>query len=327
MSERIALDLRNYNTPEKLGNIVSDTASLSIEASNNKDIPRVNPYFYIRKDNNRVIPPGKDKRDVSDRFTEETYLDRVATIAGNETKRILLEDNIGTTFVWISPSYPYPETRISIGVKKETKSKRFQYLECYGISTTLSREDSLKLSQLLVSTSKDDCQFPNDAEDIRSLVIKVEIPKGREPFEYLSKIIDLPEKDIFQSILDGSVSKNKANAVKAAVIATKPVRENPHVIYVNPIRYGGYIETQMKHLGYEMNPTKFGCGISNNDVRTNNSYSYSNTTQTPEYSKATITAEDHFNCPRCDYAIPSGEGIETCPGCGLTKAEAGSTCG
>lgn len=36
---------------------------------------------------------------------------------------------------------------------------------------------------------------------------------------------------------------------------------------------------------------------------------------------------DSFPCPRCNGPIPSGFGIETCPHCGLTKKEAGSTCG
>lgn len=33
-----------------------------------------------------------------------------------------------------------------------------------------------------------------------------------------------------------------------------------------------------------------------------------------------------FNCPKCKGEIDSGKGIETCPHCGLTKQEAGSTC-
>lgn len=33
-----------------------------------------------------------------------------------------------------------------------------------------------------------------------------------------------------------------------------------------------------------------------------------------------------FTCPRCDGKIESGKGITTCPHCGLTKEEAGSTC-
>lgn len=34
-----------------------------------------------------------------------------------------------------------------------------------------------------------------------------------------------------------------------------------------------------------------------------------------------------FPCPRCNGPIPSGLGITTCPHCGLTKEQAGSTCG
>ncbi len=36
--------------------------------------------------------------------------------------------------------------------------------------------------------------------------------------------------------------------------------------------------------------------------------------------------ETFFECPKCHGAIPSGLGITTCPHCGLTKEQAGSTC-
>ncbi len=40
-----------------------------------------------------------------------------------------------------------------------------------------------------------------------------------------------------------------------------------------------------------------------------------------------IFIEKTFDCPRCHYKIESGKGIEECPDCGLTKQQAGSTCG
>lgn len=39
------------------------------------------------------------------------------------------------------------------------------------------------------------------------------------------------------------------------------------------------------------------------------------------------TVLESFPCPRCHGQITSGLGITTCPHCGLTKEEAGSTCG
>lgn len=36
--------------------------------------------------------------------------------------------------------------------------------------------------------------------------------------------------------------------------------------------------------------------------------------------------KNYFNCPKCDYKIPSGQGITKCPNCGITKEEVGSTC-
>lgn len=45
------------------------------------------------------------------------------------------------------------------------------------------------------------------------------------------------------------------------------------------------------------------------------------------FGKLFETGPDSFPCPRCHGPITSGLGITTCPHCGLTKEEAGSTCG
>ena len=46
-----------------------------------------------------------------------------------------------------------------------------------------------------------------------------------------------------------------------------------------------------------------------------------------DYRGETRTDEAYFECPRCHGLIKSGLGITTCPHCGLTKEQAGSTCG
>lgn len=46
-----------------------------------------------------------------------------------------------------------------------------------------------------------------------------------------------------------------------------------------------------------------------------------------DYRGEINTNEAYFECPRCHGLIKSGLGITTCPHCGLTKEEAGSTCG
>ena len=45
------------------------------------------------------------------------------------------------------------------------------------------------------------------------------------------------------------------------------------------------------------------------------------------FSNGSETIESSFPCPRCHRPILSGLGITTCPHCGLTKEQAGSTCG
>jgi hypothetical protein len=290
--ERIALDLRKYTTPNTLGNIIADTASLSIEASNNPEIPKVNLHHYIKKDSITVISPGRDKRDVLEKFTTETELDQKATAAGVEIRNMLLNDPVGDMFVWVSPSEPYPESRIVVGVKKETRSKRFQYLQCYGISTSLSREDCLKLGQFLVSLASGKYAFPSTPEDLRDLVIKLDGSNITDPFTYLAQIVELPEKNSFKSIIDGSADKIKAHAVKAAVIATQSIRDNPNIIYSIPIVAGAYVENQMAYLGFEMNPQKFGCGASNNKFIRSSNYSETSTS-------VSSTAEMAQGCKNC----------------------------
>lgn len=296
MFKEIALDLRRYDTPEKLGSLVFDTASLAIEASDEAGIPRVNPHYFIKRGENYVGAPGKDKRDVADMFVPGD----LGTKAAKEIRRRLIEDTSNFAYVWISAQDPWPEARIEIGAKKLTKSKRFDYIKAYGISTTLSPEGCLKLGQFLVSISPKDYEFPTSTKELRSQVIKLSVPEGQDPFEFLSKIIDLPEKNIFQSILDGSADKNKAGAIKAAVIATEPVRSNPQVIYLNPFVYGAYVEDRMEYLGFEMNPTKFGCGASNKSALD------STTTTANEYGFNTPTStEGKFvkNCGSCGKPI------------------------
>lgn len=262
MSREIALDLSRYNTVERLGSLVEDTASLAIEASTDKDLPRVNPHFYVKRGEDYVIAPGRDKRDVSNMFAEGFP----ATVAALEIrKKLLIEKDF--TYVWISPEGKYPESRIEVGSKKTKRNGEIEYLKCYGISTTLSREKCLELGQLLVSISKKDSPFPISPEELESLPIQVQVPKDQDPFEYLSKIIELPEANRWPSILTKEADKNKSKAVKVASSVTKAIRDNPTVVCSNPIGYGAYIETQMMHQGFGMDPEKFGCGVSNNNIR------------------------------------------------------------
>lgn len=269
MIKEIALDLRRYDTPEKMGSLINDTASLAIEASET-GMPRVNPSYFIKSGNDYVIAPGRDKRDVSNMFVPED----VSTLAANEIRKMLLEDNKNNTYIWISPSGEWPETRIQVGVKKTTKSQKFEYLKRYDISTTLSPKKCLLIGQMLISMSDEQIEFPKHPNDLRGLVIKLAIPKDINPFEYLANIVELPESDRWKSILDGRADKNKANAVKAAVVATLPVRLYPHVIYSSPVTYGAYIETQMRYEGYGMDPVKFGCGSSNISSLSTDGFSY-----------------------------------------------------
>jgi hypothetical protein len=275
----IALDLRRYNTPEKLSSLIFDTASLAIEASES-DIARVNPSYFIKRGEDYVIAPGRDKRDVMQMFQASDP----ATDAAKKIKEFLFDDWQNDAYVWISPSNPWPETRLQVGVKKTTKSGRFEYLKRYDISTTLSPEQCLYLGQMLVSMSTVEMEFPQKPDDLRNVIIKLRTPADREPFEYLSTLIDLPEKDRWQSILDGSADKNKANAVKAAQIATEPVRLNPHVIYSAPKEYGAWVETRMRHEGYGMNPERFGCGGSNITI-VNSSSNSETTTPLPIFTE------------------------------------------
>lgn len=275
MSKEIALDLRRYTTREKLSSLPFDTASLAIEAATS-DIPRVNPHFFVKTHDGQVIAPGRDKRDV------ELMFDPNDPAAGPAKEIInhLKKDRENFAYVWISAPGPWPEARLEIGAKKRTKSGRADYIKAYGISTSLDEDSCLRLGQLLVSISPEEAEFPISSSELRSMLVKLDIPSDRDPFEYLSTLIDLPEKNIFESILDGSADKNKAKALKAAVKSTKPVLEHPEVIYSSPISYGAYIETRMGMEGFEMDPARFGCGASNKEFSTASGASEYNSTRT-----------------------------------------------
>lgn len=294
MSKEIALDLRRYDTPEKLASLINDTASLSIEASDT-ELPRINPSFFVKKGDNYVVAPGRDKRDVMQMFVPNDK----ATSAAEKIRDMLINDDRNNTYVWISPSGDWPETRIQVGAKMATKGKNFDYLKRYDISTKVSPTECLNIAQLLVSMSSEGGTFPRSPEDLKDMVIKLSIPPGQNPFEVLSKFIILPEKNVWKSIINGTVEKNKAMAVKAAVIATLPVRMNPQVIYSSPVEYGAYIETMMAHEGFGMDPERFGCGSSNIESLASSGYSYIETT-TMSLSHKDRYGSLKFRCPKCD---------------------------
>lgn len=162
MSKEIALDLRRYNTPEKLSTLPYDTASLAIEASSNKNLPRVNPTWLVLN-NEKVIIPGKDKRDVSEMFVSD---DNPETKAGLSILKELRNDPEDFIYTWISPSGKYPESRVQIGAKLTTKSDKYSYLKRYDISTSLSPEGCLLMGQLLASMSPSEIRFPQQPGDL-----------------------------------------------------------------------------------------------------------------------------------------------------------------
>ena len=294
MLKEIALDLRRYNTPEKLGSLVNDTASLSIEASET-ELPRVNPSFFVKKGDDYVIAPGKDRRDVMEMFVPNDD----ATSAAEKIREMLINDDHNNTYVWISPSGDWPETRIQVGAKMTTKGRKYDYLKRYDISTKLTPIDCLNIAQLLVSISNVNDIFPVSPEDLKDMVIKLSIPLDQNPFSVLSSLIKLPEKDVWKSILKGEAERNKAKAIKAAVVATQLIRNNPNVIYTSPIEYGAYIETMMAQEGFGMDPERFGCGSSNIESFGFGGLSYVETT-TMSLNHKDRYGTLKFRCPKCD---------------------------
>lgn len=316
MLKEIALDLRRYDTPEKMSSLINDTASLSIEASD-QNISRVNPSYLVKKNNDYVIAPGRDKRDVLSMFVPS----KKDTEAAIQIRDMLINDNKNNVYIWISPSGEWPESRVQIGLKKSTKSGKFDYLKRYDISTKLSPDDCLRIAQVLISLSDEKTDYPLSAKDLYGFIIKLNIPNDTNPLEYLKEFIVFPEKNIWQDILEGVADKNKAKALTVAKVATREVRQNPHVIYTSPIEYGAYIETLMKYAGFGMDPEKFGCGSSNITAISS---------KIPNYYENVSTVFDYkdqygslrFCCPKCGATNtrPIGELISNCQYCGGSVA-------
>ena len=311
MFKEIALDLRRYNSYEKLSSLINDTASLSIEASS-EDIPRVNPSYFVKKSEDYVVAPGRDKRDVLSMFVE----DAKDTIAAKEIRNMLLQDTKNNVYVWISPSGEWPETRVQIGVKLQSKNKKIDYLKRYDVSTTLSPIECLRIGQLLISMSNEKTKYPNNPSELLELVIKLNIPDNINPYEFLSGIIQFPEENRWKSILTGEADKNKARAVLAAVNATQLVRSNPQIIFSAPVEYGAYIESYMWVEGFGMDPAKFGCGSSN--ITTTSVINSYNESGTFVFDYKDKYGSLRFACPKCGATNtrPIDELISNCQYCG-----------
>lgn len=298
MLKEIALDLRRYFTPDRLGSLVQDTASLAIEASDTGS-PRVNPHFLIKRGGDYAMAPGKDKRDVKEMYAT----DGSGTAAGLEIRKLLLTDQVGSTYVWISAPDPWPEARIQIGTKKLTRSKKFEYLKMYDISAPLlSKERCLELGQFLTSISSRELEYPKNTDSLRDLTIKVDIPNNRDPFEYLSTLIDLSENTSWESVLNGAADKNKIRAIRAAGEARNTTIKDPSIIYQSPTFAGAQIEMAMRKAGFGMNPSFFGCGISNTEALT-----YSSAT----YLLSVSSEGEATHCPNCSTKLVCGH-CKTC---------------
>lgn len=262
MKTEIALDLKRYSDNIRLSSLSQDTASLAIEASSNPDIPRVNVTFLAKnKDQDKVVAPGRDKRDVREMFVLGDPLSE----AGNYIARNLEEDPEDFVYFWISPSDPFPEARIQAGSKQTTKSRRADFIKRYDISSKATPQECLSLGQLLASMAENEVEFPQHPGQLGTKVFKLRTPQGINPFEFVKDILEdrIPERQELEKIIDKTVDRNKAKILKTSHKVTKAISENPHYIMTNPIYYGAYIETQMAREGFEMDPDKFGCGISN----------------------------------------------------------------
>jgi len=314
MKQEIALDIRRYQTEERFSSLPQDTASLAIEASLNSEIPRVNVTFLIKnRKKEKVIVPGKDKRDVRKMFTE----DDISSKAGNIIVDSLIKDEDDFVYFWISPSGPYPEARIEAGAKKTTPSGRADFIKRYDISTKAPRQQCLALGQLLASMVQEKIDFPQNPDQLREMIFKLKIPEGKDPFKYIVDLLydHIPEKHYLKNIIDGVVDRNKARILKTAHGIIREHSANYNYVISNPIWYGAYLETRMKQEGYGINFTTSGCGGSNESLMT------SETEGVEKYAGVTSQIETQSKyvkkCGNCGAII---EGYISsgyiCPHCG-----------
>jgi hypothetical protein len=300
--------------------VAEDLAGLYIEAGDNPLEQRINARKLIII-GDKVFDPITDK-EVPGNLKHITTLDNLeADSAEAFYKQLAGGYDLTVSFSPPGGLSPYKEGRINVGYRSSHNE-----IEFYGIPTLITPETMLAKTILLSEFSDVSLSKISSPEQLRQISLPISIPSIEEsPWDFLEEVLPL-DSNAWKYIKDGRPWIVKENALKDAKFAA-PVMirmiysartENDYIMA------GIYGERYMEQMGWKLNSGS--CAGASNSQLAGTSISEGKFV-TDVFGNTREIIESSFPCPRCGGSIPSGLGITTCPHCGLTKEEAGSTCG
>jgi hypothetical protein len=300
--------------------VAEDLAGLYIEAGDTPLEDRINSRkLTIIRD--KVIDP-KTSKEVPGNLKRITTLDNTEADSAESFYKQLI-DGYCLTISFSPPGgiSPYKEGRINVGYRSS-----YNEIEFYGIPTLITPEDMLAKSFLLSEFSDLSLLEIKNSEQLRGISLPILIPPAeKSPWDFLEEVLPL-DSNAWEHIRNGKpwVTKEKAlkDASNVAPIMMGMIysarTENDYIIA------GAYGERYMEQRGWKLSSRS--CPGSSNSQLIGTSKAEGKFI-TDVFGNTREIVESSFPCPRCGGSIPSGLGITTCPHCGLTKEQAGSTCG
>lgn len=254
--------------------------------------------FFIDDKGTFVSNPddSSDKFYVRDIVDKTSYLGQVELKIFNELEQLASENEYaeeGKMAIWFSPLYPgrYPCSKVIIHkIINEPLSNSKKILNLVKVFD-LSANDCLQMAKRIFP-ELDDLQNP---EQLRNCLI---IPTNGLQVDLLIAGIDEINKDAKKPVI---LFEEKELTEKSKKIV--------HMV-------------QQK-----INPRMIATEMDRQNLLGEHSISCPTVSELLSGGVGKDILQPYFNCPKCGGRIESGRGITTCPHCGLTKEQAGSTCG
>ncbi len=294
--------------------MAEDLGGMAIE---NGDLPtekRINQRRFLIS-NGGVIDPLTGKG-VLENISYKSELDRSESAGTRDFYQKLIDGPARTLVISVSPpegDSPYKDGRVNVGFKVSEGVIHF-----YGIVTKFTREQCLYWC--VRATEFSDSTIPtNEPNDLRKTAFNINVPEGN-PWLFMEEFapLDSPAwKEISEGkpwLLKREVKQNSLVVAQRVAPLLKIAKTREDFILI-----GAFAEREMARKGWKLNASG-GCpGVLNSDLLGGNY-------KTDSFGNNREVMENSFPCPKCGQPIPSGRGITTCPHCGITKEEAGSTC-
>jgi hypothetical protein len=273
----------------------SEQASENLASKSHETRRIPDPYIYFIKDHKLKTPKGLDI---------ETAVLRGTTIYDAEYEALLKiqewsDENDDGTSLWFSPPYLDGYSALKIVASEIISGVAHEkVLFNRAIVLDVDAATSLKIANYLSD------RVYVDTEELRERPIFLK--KNQDWMDLVG---------IYTTQIDQIRSSQDLVIKKLTLSEINRIYSSPKFQKMNVWEARNYAELEAQERGLIGNKVD-SCAI--RGVSAFNAFFGNSLAENPLGS---------FACPRCSGAIPSGLGITTCPHCGLTKEQAGSTCG